>query len=43
MNHFSRAQSFRILSEIEKFKKNSLMKDTDYKMLYDELKEKFLN
>jgi hypothetical protein len=43
LNHFSRAQSFRILSEIEKFKKNSLMKDTDYKMLYDELKEKFLS
>jgi hypothetical protein len=42
LNHFSRAQSFRILAEIEKFKKNSLARDTDYKRLYDELKEKFL-
>ena len=41
LNHFSRAQSFRILAEIEKFKKHSLIKDVDYKKLYDELKEKF--
>ncbi|MGC8691359.1 MAG: hypothetical protein ACP5SP_08005, partial [Caldisericum sp.] len=42
LNHFSRAQSFRILGEIEKFKENSLLTDVDYKRLYDELKEKFL-
>ena len=41
LNHFSRDRSYKILAEIEKFKKHSLTKDVDYKKLYDELKEKF--
>jgi len=41
LEHFSRAQAYQILSEIELFKENSL-KHTNYKKLYDELKERFL-
>ena len=40
--HYSRAQSYVILSKIETFKKHS-SRDVNYKKLYEELKEKFLN
>lgn len=43
--HYSRRQAFQILSEIERNKKKygEIYKTLDYKRLYSELKEKFLN
>jgi len=42
LNQFSRRQAYRILANIETFKKHS-SRDVNYKKLYEELKEKFLN
>jgi hypothetical protein len=41
LSHFSRDRSYKILAEIERFKKHSLIRDVNYKKLYDELKAKF--
>ena len=43
--HYSRRQAFQILSDIERHKKKyvELYKTFDYRKLYNELKEKFLN